>query len=222
MDLGSGSGEFTARLAEICDRGRVIGVEPDPSMLETARRHEGPNLTFVAARADQLGEIVEDGSVDLVVSRAMLHWLPPDAYPDVFKAVRRALRPGGWYHSESGGAGNVAGVVDLLNDLSRSFDVTPPRPLSHPGTVLEMIEQSDLEVPDEGVRTIAQRRPFTRDALLGFLRAQATVVLTSGLAEDRANRIVEEALNRLDTLRRHDGTYDQTFVRLEILASRPD
>ena len=27
---------------------------------------------------------------------------------------------------------------------------------------------------------------------------------------------------RLDELRRHDGTYDQTFVRLHVLAHRPD
>lgn len=221
VDLGSGSGEFTARLAEISHRGRVIGIEPDRSMLEAAQRHRQTNLSFIGARAEELGEVVENGSVDLVVSRAMLHWLPPETYPDVFAAVHRVLRPGGWYHSESGGAGNVAAVVDLLHDLAARFDVAPPRPFPHPGTVLEMLEHVGMEVPVEGVRTVAQRRPFSREGIMEFVRTQATVALTGEVSDERAERIRSTALEEIEVLRRHDGTYDQTFVRLEILATRP-
>lgn len=53
IDLGCGSGELTARLAEIVNGGRVIGVEPDGSMLEAAHRHAAPNLEFVQASAEE-------------------------------------------------------------------------------------------------------------------------------------------------------------------------
>jgi len=64
VDLGCGSGEFTARLAELVPRGSVVGVDPDPSMVEAARRHRAPNLTFVDAPAQVLDQVVAPDSVD--------------------------------------------------------------------------------------------------------------------------------------------------------------
>lgn len=40
VDLGCGSGEFSARLAALVPQGRVIGVDPDSSMLAAAQRHK--------------------------------------------------------------------------------------------------------------------------------------------------------------------------------------
>jgi SAM-dependent methyltransferase len=223
VDLGCGSGEFSARLAEIVTGGRVIGVEPDPSMLDTARRHDRPNLEFVEASAEQVDDVLEHASVDLVVSRAMLHWLPLSAYPRVLAAVRRVLKPGGWFHSESGGAGNVPKAVQLVEDLGVRFDVpAPPPTFPDAGLGFDLVEQAGFHIPVDGVRTVAQRRPFTREQLAGFLRTQATLVLTRTAPEDMAETIVQAALSKVDQIRRPDGSYDQTFVRLEILAQRPD
>jgi SAM-dependent methyltransferase len=221
VDLGSGSGEFSARLAAVVTRGRVIGVEPDPSMLQAARRHTRDNLQFVGASAEDVDRVVEPGSADLVVSRAMLHWLPLTSYPRVFDAVRRVLRPGGWYHSESAGAGNVPLVSELLVDLAARFDLPALPAFPDAGVVFDLVEQAGFEVPVEGVRTVAQRRPFSRQQMLGFLRSQATVVLTRAAPADAHDAIVQAAVADVDRLRRADDTYDQTFVRLEILARRP-
>jgi SAM-dependent methyltransferase len=223
VDLGCGSGEFSARLAGIATNGRVIGVEPDPSMLEAARRHDSPNLEFVQAAAEHVDDVVEQGSVDLVLSRAVLHWLPLAAYPRVFEGVWRVLRPGGWFHSESAGAGNVPKVLRLVEDLAARFDVpAPPPSFPDAGVGFDLVEQAGFHIPVDGVRTVAQRRPFTRDQLLGFLRTQVTVALTRAAPEDMAETIVRAAVSEVDGLRRADGSYDQTFVRLEILAQRPD
>ncbi|NIQ58731.1 MAG: hypothetical protein GWN71_36835, partial [Gammaproteobacteria bacterium] len=53
---------------------------------------------------------------------------PVESYPRCFEAVFRVLRPGGWFHSESAGAGNVAGVVDLVErtGAEHGIDVAPP------------------------------------------------------------------------------------------------
>jgi SAM-dependent methyltransferase len=221
VDLGSGSGEFSARLAAVVTRGRVIGVEPDPSMLQAARRHTRDNLQFVGASAEDVDRVVEPGSADIVVSRAMLHWLPLTSYPRVFDAVRRVLRPGGWYHSESAGAGNVPLVSELLVDLAARFDLPALPAFPDAGVVFDLVEQAGFELPVEGVRTVAQRRPFSRQQMLGFLRSQATVVLTRAAPADAHDAIVQAAVADVDRLRRADDTYDQTFVRLEILARRP-
>lgn len=221
VDLGCGSGEFTARLASMVPRGRVIGIDPDESMLLSAERHAAPNLELRRASAEELGEVVPASSVDLVVSRAMLHWLPVDRYLRCFEAVRTVLRPGGVLHSESAGAGNVAGIVALLDTVSSEHGLPVVEAFPDPGQVLEILEAAGLEVGDEGVRSVAQRRRFTREELVALLRTQASVALARDAPTGEAGPLTEEVASRVDQLRRHDGTYDQTFVRLEILARRP-
>jgi len=221
VDLGCGTGEFTARLASLVPDGRVIGVDPDASMLEAAARHRLPNIELRQASAERLEEVVEPSVADLVVSRAMLHWLPLERYRRCFEAVLAVLRPGGWYHSESAGAGNVAKVTTLMDDIGSRHGLSPLVSFPDPGLVLELVEAAGFEVQAEGVRTIGQRRPFTRAELVGFLRHQASVALTRQATVEQAAQIVDEAVSRADELRRHDGTFDQTFVRLEILARRP-
>jgi SAM-dependent methyltransferase len=221
VDLGCGSGEFSARLASMLPEGRVVGVDPDESMLAGATRHAAPNLEFRRGSAEDLGEVVAPASVDVVVSRAMLHWLPLDRYLRCFEAVRTALRPGGVFHSESAGAGNVAAIVDLVDTIGSEHGLPVLDAFPDPGQVLELLERAGFEVGPDSVRTVAQRRRFTRDELVGVLRTQAAVALRRRAPAWEADRLVEEVVARADRLRRHDGTFDQTFVRLEILARRP-
>lgn len=221
VDLGCGSGEFSARLASLVPDGRVIGVGQDASMLRSAERHAAANLEFRQSPANRLDEVLPHASADLVVSRAMLHWLPVDRYLRTFEAVRHVLRPGGVFHSESAGAGNVVGVTALLDTVSTEHGLPLLDPFPDPGRVLEILELSGLETEEEGVRTVAQRRRFSRDELVAMLRSQASVALTRHAAAGEAGPLTDEVVARVDQLRRHDGTYDQTFVRLEILARRP-
>lgn len=221
VDLGSGSGEFSARLAALVPDGRVIGIEPDPSMLAAARRHQRPNLEFVAARAEELDAVVPPNSVDLVVSRAMLHWVRLDRYPRVFEAVFRVLRPGGWFHSESGGAGNVALIERVMREVGAEHGLVPNPTFPDAGLAYELLEAAGFEIPIDGVRTVAQRRAFDRDELIAFLRAQAVVVMTRDAPPEVGEAFVEAFLGQVDRLRRWDDSFDQTFVRLEVLVRRP-
>jgi SAM-dependent methyltransferase len=96
LDLGSGAG-FDCFLAatQVGPRGRVIGVDMTPEMIEkareNARRKRAGNVEF------RLGEIeylpVADSSVDVVISNCVIN-LSADK-PRVFKEVRRVLKPGG-------------------------------------------------------------------------------------------------------------------------------
>lgn len=223
VDVGCGSGEFTARLASLVPDGYVVGVDNDPSMIEQARgRVDGDHLRFIQAPAQRVDTVIDHGSADLVVSRAMLHWLPLSEYRRFFEAVLRLLRPGGWFHCESAGAGNLAAVDELLRDVAAEFELQPPPPFPHAGVVFEHVESAGFALPDEAVTTVAQRRPFTRDELVAFLRSQAAVALIRDAPEDLTEVLRDALADGVDRLRRHDGTYDQTFVRLEILARRPD
>lgn len=223
VDAGCGSGEFTARLAGMVPGGHVIGVEPDASMLEAATRHANDNLEFRQGRVQDLDQVCAPSWADLVVSRAVFHWLPLVDYKPSYEAVRRVLRPGGWFHAESGGAGNVAQLTRILDDVAAGLGLHAAR-VTFPdaGMVLELLEQARFEVPPSGVTTVAQRRAFDRDQFMGFVRTQAAMAYGIGSSDDLLPRFIAGVTDRLEELQRHDGSYDQTFVRLHVLCRRTE
>ncbi|UCD96702.1 MAG: arsenite methyltransferase [Candidatus Bathyarchaeota archaeon] len=96
LDLGSGAG-FDCFLAakKVGGRGKVIGVDMTPEMLdkarENARRSNSENVEF------RLGEIenlpVADNSVDVTISNCVIN-LSPDK-KRVFQEAYRTMKPGG-------------------------------------------------------------------------------------------------------------------------------
>jgi len=96
VDLGSGAG-FDCFLAarEVGERGRVVGVDMTPEMVETAR--ENARESDLGNVEFRLGEIehlpVADRTVDVVVSNCVINLSPEK--PQVFREAFRVLRPGG-------------------------------------------------------------------------------------------------------------------------------
>jgi SAM-dependent methyltransferase len=96
LDLGSGAG-FDCFLAatRVGDKGRVIGVDMTPEMLEKARENarkvNSANVEF------RLGEIenlpVADNSIDVVISNCVINLSPEKRR--VFTEAFRVLKPGG-------------------------------------------------------------------------------------------------------------------------------
>jgi trans-aconitate methyltransferase len=106
LDLGCGTGELAA---EIQGRGaRVVALDSDPAMVAAARRRLGGDSVLLAdGHAFSLPE-----PVDAVFSNAALHWMPRAG--EVVGCVRRALRPGGRFVAELGGARNIEGILEAL------------------------------------------------------------------------------------------------------------
>lgn len=222
VDAGCGSGEFSVRVAGLVPQGRVVGVEPDLSMLRAAERHVADNLEFRQGRFQELDEVCERSWADLVVSRAVLHWIALTDHERCYRAVWRVLRPGGWFHAESGGSGNAQRLQRVLDDIAAGLDLRPAVvTFPDPGVVFELLERSGFDIPTSGVTSVAQRRSFDPDQLLGLIRTQASVAYGIGTSDDLLDRFVATARDRLDELRHHDGSYDQMFVRLHVRCRRP-
>ncbi len=106
LDLGCGTGQFSAELA---GRGvAVIGLDNAPAMLAQGRINY-PKLKFILADA---AKFELPGQVDAVISNAALHWIP-DAGA-VLECVRRALKPGGRFVAEFGGKGNIEAILEAV------------------------------------------------------------------------------------------------------------
>jgi trans-aconitate methyltransferase len=105
LDLGCGDGILTAKLQSLgCD---VLGVDASAAQVEatkklgvSAQTIDGENLRF-------------ENEFDAVFSNAALHWMRnnPDA---VIAGVHRALRPGGRFVAEMGGARCVEKIRTAL------------------------------------------------------------------------------------------------------------
>jgi trans-aconitate 2-methyltransferase len=223
LDLGCGSGDFTATLAALVPDGHVVGLDAQPSMVAEAERGARPNQSFVVAPAQALAEVFpDDACFDAVITRAVMQWIPLADHGPILREVRRLLRPRGWFRADLGGAGNIRHVVPLMDDVSAHFG-GPSSPWTFPdaGTWMELVQDVGFEVEHNAVRTVAQRRPFTRDELVGWLRSQAFQAYEVGIAPAHHEAFRADVIDRLDEVRRADGTFDQTYVRLDVFATVP-
>jgi trans-aconitate 2-methyltransferase len=88
IDLGCGTGELTARLADALPGSEVIGMDSSPEMLERARDLSRPGLRFVAG---DLRDV--EGSWDLVFSHAVIQWV--DDHAALLPHLMGLVNPGG-------------------------------------------------------------------------------------------------------------------------------
>lgn len=118
LDAGCGSGRLTEVLLQRLPRGSVVALDASPKMLEQAKtklsRH-GARVEFVAA---SLEDFVLDAPVDGIFSNAVFHWVPD--HDKMFRALRAAVKKGGWLKAEFGGHGNLARALARAQTLAAS------------------------------------------------------------------------------------------------------
>lgn len=116
VDVGAGSGQLTAQLANHFDR--VIGV--DVSQAQLSKAPANPRIDWKLGDASHLP--VADGSASLVVAAQAAHWFDLPAF---YAEARRVARPGALLALITYGPAQVDGV---LADRFSQFYSTEIRP----------------------------------------------------------------------------------------------
>jgi len=129
LDLGAGTGKFTALLTGRAER--VIAVEPSAQMLDVLRA-KLPEVETYAAGAERIP--LADASVDAVTVAQAFHWFERDA---ACAEIRRVLVPGG-----------VLGLLWNRADRSCTWDLACSR-IAHPAYRREDGELLPEPEPDE-------------------------------------------------------------------------
>lgn len=224
LDLGCGHGDLTAKVAALVPSGEAVGVDASADMIATAaRRHQAPNLSFVHARAQDVGTVAAPASLDAVVSVACLHWVPRADHPAVLRQLHDALRPGGVLRLDFGGHGQIDAIRRLLDEESAELG-GPVRPWYFPTAeeYASLVVDAGFSVDDGHVRLLHQRRPFAdADAVSGYVLSQTVMAYDGGMTPAvRAEFHRRVAARAVADLRRSDGSYDLDFVRVDVLARR--
>jgi phospholipid N-methyltransferase len=105
IELGSGSGALTVRLAARCPEARILACEINPALARNTRHnldHAGINgrVKVISDSAEHLlSEMERKGTekVDYVLSGIPIGNLPGDRTLALVEAIRRVIRPGGLY-----------------------------------------------------------------------------------------------------------------------------
>ncbi|MDB5241338.1 MAG: type 11 methyltransferase [Spirosoma sp.] len=125
LDLGCGTGELTARIAQ--KGAEVVGLDASATMIAKARQ-SFPDLTFQLGDAQQL---VTSQPFDAIFSNATLHWIGETQQPRVLRTVFKALKPGGRFVAELGGRGNVQRILNALHSVLNEVGINQPVHLNY-------------------------------------------------------------------------------------------
>jgi len=113
LDAGCGSGRVTRLLLERVPRGRVIGVDSSPAMIEQARQTLGDEVELIVSDLIDL-ELGEP--VDAIFSNAVFHWILD--HRRLFERLYAVLGPAGRLEAQCGGIGNVEDFLNSVESVS--------------------------------------------------------------------------------------------------------
>jgi trans-aconitate 2-methyltransferase len=201
LDLGCGSGQLTAAIADA--GAAVIGIDSSPEMLAEARAHY-PAIEF---RLGDAADFALESPVDAVFSNAVLHWVKNAA--GVAACIGRALKPGGRFVAEFGGRGNIQPVVDAIREVLGPVET----PWYYPsiGEYATVLEQNGLEPRQAWL--IDRPTPVEgEDGMEDWL-----AVFTRDLMGEAQRKMVAQ---KLRPTHYKDGVWTMDYRRLRIVAHK--
>lgn len=114
LDVGCGTGRVTEALLALVPRGRVLALDASADMVALARRRLGDRAEIWC---QDVLDLNLDEPVDAIVSTATLHWVTD--HDRLWARLARALRPGAVLEVQCGGEGNIDGVREVIEAVSR-------------------------------------------------------------------------------------------------------
>jgi trans-aconitate methyltransferase len=111
LDLGCGDGALTSKIAKKCKK--VVGIDSAPDFINTCKEKGLEAYCVDAVQMEFKGEF------DGILSNAVLHWImEPEK---VIQKINTALKPNGKFVAEFGGDGNVANIMNAIENVAPKY-----------------------------------------------------------------------------------------------------
>ncbi len=212
LDIGCGDGALTERFRRAgCE---VVAIDTSPEQVWAAMERG------LDARIMDATELVFDAEFDAVFSNAVLHWIP-----EVDQAIERiyaALRPGGRFVAEFGGAGCVASIRESFTAAlgERGVDGASVDPWYFPTAdqYRARLEAGGFVI--DSLQLFPRPTPLPGD-VTHWLEVFAQPFL-QGVPESDRPALLQDVRTRLEPrIRSADGVWIVDYVRLRFAARRP-
>jgi len=211
LDLGCGDGALTLKLQEAgC---RVFGVDSSEAQIEAAR---GRGLE---ARVMDAHALPFKAEFDAVFSNAALHWMLQPRR--VLAGVAAALKPGGRFVGEMGGAGNVDSVVEAyrqeLTAIGRDLADYNPWFFPDEATWSSLLVESGFEV----LALERFERPTPLPGDVGDWLNLMTQTFLAAVSDEEQPALIGRLRERLrPTAQQADSSWTLDYVRLRFVARK--
>lgn len=214
LDLGCGDGVLTEML--VATGADVVGVDASAEMVAAAKAR-GLDARVMDGQALEF-----DGEFDAVFSNAALHWmLDPSA---VAGGVFRALRPGGRFVGEQGGAGNIAQLRGALREVlvARGYPVPAEDPqwYASPDQFRQVYEGAGFGELEAWL--IDRPTPLPSGAAAWYKTFRAGFLDSAQVPDAQIDAVTADAEERAaPALRQPDGRWVADYVRLRFTMRKP-
>lgn len=214
LDLGCGTGQLTAKIAE--SGACVRGIDADRAMVDRAKNNY-PSINFTVADARSFAV---DELFDAVFSNAALHWIKePDA---VINCIGKALKPGGRFVAEFGGKGNVEAIVTGISSVLSEIgfgELGAMNPWYFPsmGEYAGLLENGGFEVN----YAVLFDRPTSLEGgssgMVNWIEMFAGGWL-SGLSEEVRSTAIQAVAEKVRSSLYRDGNWIADYRRIRVVA----
>ncbi|MFI8971562.1 class I SAM-dependent methyltransferase [Nocardia asteroides] len=218
LDVGCGDGYVTRLIAARVPGGSVLGLDPSPRMIETARTADD-QLTNVDFRVGDVTTMTLAGDFDLVVSFNALHWVTDQE--TAYRRIAAALAPGGRVLVQYVCDGERPSIEDIAMTVTGEPRWSPcftgfARPFVHidPEALPAIAAAADLQVTERSVTDrewdFGSREAFTRWCTVGFAD------WTAHLAAADIPAFVDEVVDRYEAVVGRAGLFRFLQLRAEL------
>jgi trans-aconitate 2-methyltransferase len=198
-DLGCGPGTLTVTLADRWPNADVRGIDSSPEMIEAAQALPAADGRRVSFAIGDVRDWRPDGRVDVIVSNAVLQWVP-----DHLAVVTRwagFVQPGGWL------AFQIPGNFDqpshaALREMARSdrwrgllAGVSLNRQAADPAEYLDLLARAGLEV--DAWETAYLHVLHGQEPVLDWYMGTGLRPVLTALQPDQAAKFLQEYAARM-------------------------
>ena len=219
LDLGCGTGELTAKIADL--GAEVIGLDHSPEMVAAARARY-PEIEFVLADASQF--TLNGRPLDIIFSNASLHWVL-DA-KGCIRSMFQNLKSKGKIVLEFGGKDNVATIIDQLRKTLQARGYreqanVQPYFFPSPGEYTMALEEGGFQV--QALWYFDRPTPLAdpNSGMTDWLRMFGGPFFV-GLPPEEVPEILEQVQASLRPSCFRDGIWYADYKRLRLVAIKQD
>ncbi len=206
LDVGCGDGTLTLKIKEA--GAEVVGIDNSLSMIAAAR------AKGLDARLMDAADLRFSEAFDAVFSNATLHWVLDKER--AARAIWFALKAGGRFAGEMGGAGNLERLREALDDVLVARGFGPPTFAANWYPSVEEFTRLYEEVGFTGIdaRLIERPTPLEHGVAAWVTTFRAGWLDRAGVPPEERQSIAEAVADRV-------GTDTADYVRLRFIMRKP-